>query len=172
MSILCLGMLLGLPHLQMAGWGGGIYSLPPTIVAVGQKQQLSVDGRTGQSGAHRTSTIHCLVPWPRQLTIRVCSSRSLDLTVARLSSAHQTVWCYSRRAPRCGPLCTDCQVPHRTVSCTPNKLMFTVWCATSALADCPLHGFLYCFLGLLLFLSLVLLSSFYVLFWGVASSVS
>jgi hypothetical protein len=36
MSILCLGMLLGLPHLEMVGWG--IYSLPPTIVVVGQKQ--------------------------------------------------------------------------------------------------------------------------------------
>jgi hypothetical protein len=36
---------------------GGIYSLPPTIIVVGQKQQLFVDGRTGQPGAHRTCTV-------------------------------------------------------------------------------------------------------------------
>jgi hypothetical protein len=34
MSTICLDMLLGLPHLEMAGWGG-IYSHQP-IVAVGE----------------------------------------------------------------------------------------------------------------------------------------
>jgi hypothetical protein len=45
-------MLLGLPHPQTAS---------PTIIVVGQKQQLSIDGRTGQSGAHRANTVHCPV---------------------------------------------------------------------------------------------------------------
>jgi hypothetical protein len=44
MSTICLGMLLGLPHLQMAGWG--VFIASPTILAVGQKQQLFVDART------------------------------------------------------------------------------------------------------------------------------
>jgi hypothetical protein len=33
MSIACVGMLLGLPHLQMAGWRG--INSPPTIIVVG-----------------------------------------------------------------------------------------------------------------------------------------
>jgi hypothetical protein len=57
MSIICLGVLLGLPQLQMDGWG--IYSLPPPIIAIGQKVVVSIDRRTGQSGAHRTCTVHC-----------------------------------------------------------------------------------------------------------------
>jgi hypothetical protein len=47
MSTICLGMFLGLSHIEMAGWG---YLQPsPTIIAIGQKQQLSVDIRTGQA---------------------------------------------------------------------------------------------------------------------------
>jgi hypothetical protein len=56
MSITCVGILLGLPHLQMASWKG-INSLP-SIIVVGQKVVVSAVGRTGQSGAHWT----CLVP--------------------------------------------------------------------------------------------------------------
>jgi hypothetical protein len=67
MSTICLGMLLGLPHLQMVGlWG--IYNLP-TLTSVGQKANCSVVVRTGQSGA-----------LPRQPTAEVCSSRPLDPT--------------------------------------------------------------------------------------------
>jgi hypothetical protein len=65
----------------------GVFIASPTIVDVGQKQQLSVNERTGQSGAHRTSTVHCPVPWPRQPAVGVCSSRLLDPTVT------QTVRC-------------------------------------------------------------------------------
>jgi hypothetical protein len=60
MSIACIGMMLGLPHLQMVGWRG--INGPPSIIAIGQKVDCSVVGRTGQSGAHQT----CLVPRPRQ----------------------------------------------------------------------------------------------------------
>jgi hypothetical protein len=83
MSTICFGMLLGLPHLEMVGWE--VFIASPTIIVVGQKQQLSIDGRTRQSGAQQTCTIHCPVPWPRQPTVGVCSSRLLDPTIARLS---------------------------------------------------------------------------------------
>jgi hypothetical protein len=99
---------------------------------------------------------------PRQPTDGVCSSQRLDPTIT------QTIWCYNPRAPGYGTLCTDCHASHRTVWCTPNKLLFTVRCATSAPANYPLHGFLRCFFGLLLFLSLgflqFLMSSFEVLY--------
>jgi hypothetical protein len=120
--------------------------------------------------AHRivrcTLDKHCLLSGalPRQPTVGVYSSRPLDLNVARLSGAHQTVRCYSPRAPSCRPLCADFLVSHWTVRCTPGRLLFTVRCTTSALANCPLHGFLRCFLGFLLFLSLGLLCFFYVFF--------
>jgi hypothetical protein len=143
---------------------GGVFIAFPTIITVGQKQQLSIDRRTGQSGAHRTCTVHCPMPWPRQLTVGVCSSRSLDPTVTRLSGAHWTVRCYSPRAHGCRPLCVDCSLSHRTVRCTMDRLLFTVRCITSALPDCPLYGFLRCFFGLVLILSLGLLCIFYVFF--------
>ena len=41
MSTICLGMLLGLPHLRMAGWG--VFIAPNTIVAVGEKLLLLYD---------------------------------------------------------------------------------------------------------------------------------
>ena len=36
------GMLLGLPHLEMADWG--VFIASPTIIDVGQKQQLLSTG--------------------------------------------------------------------------------------------------------------------------------
>jgi hypothetical protein len=51
-------MLLGTLHIQMAGWRG-INSLP-----------LNYSRWTEQSGAHQT----CSMPWPRELTVEVCSS--------------------------------------------------------------------------------------------------
>jgi hypothetical protein len=104
MSILCLGMLLGLPHLQMVD--GGIYS-PHTssrwtesnnFLSMGTPDILVCTG-------HTLFTVRCL---PRQPIIGVCSSRPLDPTVA------QTVRCtpYSlvlqTKSARCGPLCADC----------------------------------------------------------------
>jgi hypothetical protein len=38
MSTICLGMLLGLPHLEMAGWG--VFIAPNTNRAVGEKLLL------------------------------------------------------------------------------------------------------------------------------------
>jgi hypothetical protein len=88
MSTVCLGTLLGLPHLQMTGWRGILTS--PTIIVVGQKTDCCVVGHTGQSGVYRTWPM----PWPRQQIIEVRSSRPLDLTIDGLSGAqgaHRTV---------------------------------------------------------------------------------
>jgi hypothetical protein len=100
MSTICLGMLLGLPHSEMAGWG--YLQTPPTIITIGQKQQLSVDGRTGQSGAHRTSTVHCPVPYHVSRPLGSVAIGRWIRQLPRLSDAHRTVWCYSPRAPIVG----------------------------------------------------------------------
>jgi hypothetical protein len=133
-------MFLGHPHLEMAGCG--VFIASPTIIVVGQKQQLSVDGRIGQSGAHRIRTVHCPVPCHVSRSLRSVAIDHWIRPLSRLSDAHRTVWCYNLRAP---------VVVHSTQTawCTPDMLLFTVWCATSALDDCPLHGFLRNFLGLL-----------------------
>jgi hypothetical protein len=55
------------------GWLGVFIAFPSNI-DVGQKVVVSVDGRTGQSGAHRTCIVHWPVPWPHQPTVGVCSS--------------------------------------------------------------------------------------------------
>ena len=44
MSTICLGMSLGLPHLEMAGWG--VFIAPNTNRAVGEKLLLSASHRT------------------------------------------------------------------------------------------------------------------------------
>jgi hypothetical protein len=58
MSTICLGMLLGLPHLGMAGWG--VFIAPNTKLAVGEKRVLL--RHTGQSGGAPDSalfTVRC-----------------------------------------------------------------------------------------------------------------
>jgi hypothetical protein len=47
---------------------------------------ISVVGRTGQFGAHRT----CPVPWPRQSTVEGYHSRPLE---DPLPTIGQTIWC-------------------------------------------------------------------------------
>jgi hypothetical protein len=54
MSIVCLGMSLGLPHLKMVGWG--VFIAPNTRVAVGGKLLLSVV-TPDNPVVHRTA--HC-----------------------------------------------------------------------------------------------------------------
>jgi hypothetical protein len=124
----------------MLGWA--VFIVFPSIIV---EAVVSIDGRTGQSGAHWTCIVQCPMPWPHQPTIGVYSSRPFDPTIARLAGAHQTVRCYNLRVPSCRPLYIDCPVSDQTVQCTPNMLLFTVRCATSALADCPLNWFLPCF---------------------------
>jgi hypothetical protein len=55
MSTICLGMSLGLPHLEMSGWG--VFIAPNTNRAIGEKLMLSAAHRTvrwctGQCTAH------------------------------------------------------------------------------------------------------------------------
>jgi hypothetical protein len=49
MSTICLGMFLGLPHLEMVDWRC-IYRLP-SIISIGQKANYYAVGRTGLSYA-------------------------------------------------------------------------------------------------------------------------
>jgi hypothetical protein len=132
---------------------GGVFIASPTILAIGQKSCCFC------LRAHQTVRCPSHVSQP----LRSVTVDRWIRPLPRLSCAHRIVRCYNPRVPSCGPLCADCSVHTRQV-------LFIVRCTTKALADCPLHGFLLCFLGLLLFLSLGLLHIFYVFFWGVASS--
>jgi hypothetical protein len=84
--------------------------IAPTIIVVGQKKHLSVNGCTGQSGAHRTCTVHYLVPWPRQPTV---GSAVVDRWIDRC----QTVWCtpdnlvLQPESSCCGSLYADYRCP-------------------------------------------------------------
>jgi hypothetical protein len=111
MSTKCLGIFLGLPHLQMAGWG---YLLPPaTIIAVEQKAAafyrrahrlpatIIAVGQKATSfcrRAHRTVRCtpdkHCSLSGalPHHLIVGVYSSRPLDPTVTQTVS-HRTGYC-------------------------------------------------------------------------------
>jgi hypothetical protein len=58
MSTICLGMLLGLPHLGMAGWS--VFIAPNTKLVVGEKRVLL--RHTGQSSGAPDSalfTVRC-----------------------------------------------------------------------------------------------------------------
>jgi hypothetical protein len=55
MSTICLDMLLGLPHLEMAGWGG-IYSHQPSCSCWGR---MLVMGAPDSLVRHRTGTVDC-----------------------------------------------------------------------------------------------------------------
>jgi hypothetical protein len=140
MTITCVGMLLGLPHLEMADWRS-INSLP-SIIAVGPKASCFYHW------VHQT--VRCPDHICRPLRVAAVDRWMICCRpLARQSGAHRTIRCYSSREFVAGTLYTDCSVHTRHVQC-----------ATRALADCPLLGFLHYFLGLLLVLSLGLLRIF------------
>jgi hypothetical protein len=89
MSTICLGMSLGLPHLEMAGWG--VFIAPNTNIAIGGKLLLSVVHRTVRWG-HRT--VRCPCP------VRLAVSLSEQVTVGAQTFSHQTVRT-SHRTVRC-----------------------------------------------------------------------
>jgi hypothetical protein len=111
--------------------GSHILKWPVGVVFIGPnppyshwtKHQLFVDRHTGQSSAchvswwlrsvavNRWVRPLPMVPWPRQPTVEVCGSRSLDLTVTRLPGAHRTIRCHSPRAPVVG-------LSAQTIRCT------------------------------------------------------
>jgi hypothetical protein len=75
MSRICLGMFLGLPYLKMAGWD--------VFIAFPLNYSRWTESCCFCRRAHRTCTVHCLVPWPRQPTVGDCSSRPLNPTVTQ-----------------------------------------------------------------------------------------
>jgi hypothetical protein len=82
---ICLGMLLGLPHLQMAGWG--VFIAPNTILAVGEKLQFSAAHRTVR-WCTRQRTVAC--------PVRLAVALSEQVTVGAAGFPHRTVWCSHR----------------------------------------------------------------------------
>jgi hypothetical protein len=154
-------------------WNGrlGVFIASPTLLAVGQKATAFC--RRAQRTVRCTPDKHYSLSGalPRQPTIEVCSSRPLDPTVTQTVRCTPDSLVLQPESPF-GPLCVDCLGVPSDSSVHTGQVLFNVRCTTGALPACPLHGFLRWFFGLLLFLSLGLLSSFYVFFWGVASSVS
>jgi hypothetical protein len=123
------------------GWLG-VFIASPTLLAVGQKAAAFC--RRAHQTVQRARDIHCSVFGACHVS-RPLGSVAVDRWIrplAILSSAHWTVRCYSPRAPVVDIYAQTVRVSHRTVRCTPDMVLFTVRCATKALADCPLHGFL------------------------------
>jgi hypothetical protein len=87
MCTICLGMLLGLPHLEMAGWG--VFIAPNTKVAVGGKLLLSTV-TPDSPVVHRTiqwCTGQRTVPCP----VRLAVGMSEQVTVGAQTFSHRTV---------------------------------------------------------------------------------
>jgi hypothetical protein len=80
MSTICLGMSLGLPHLEMAGWG--VFIAPNTNIAVGEKLLLSVAHRT-----IRWCTGQRTVAYPMRLVVAL----SEQVTVGAAGFPHRTI---------------------------------------------------------------------------------
>jgi hypothetical protein len=118
MSILCLGMLLGLPHLQMIGWV--VFIASPTLLAIGQKASAFC------RRAHRTvrCTPDSLVPCH---VSRPLGSVAVDRWIRPLPRQ------FGATAQADSPMHTGqgtvhCPMHHQYAGCT--------------LADYPLHEFL------------------------------
>jgi hypothetical protein len=120
-------------------WNGrlGVFIGSPTLLAVGHKAAAFY------RWAHRTvqcaPNIHCSLSGACHVS-QPLGSVAVDRWIRplpRLSGAHRTVQCYSPRAPGVGLSAQTVRVSHRTVRCTPDMALFTVWCTTCALADCP-----------------------------------
>jgi hypothetical protein len=95
MSTICLGMSLGLPHLEMAGWG--VFIAPNTNRAVEEKLLLSA--------AHRTVR-WCTGQRTVACPVRLAVALSEQVTVGavgfphrRVQSSHRTVRWSSLRVP-------------------------------------------------------------------------
>jgi hypothetical protein len=145
MSIACVGMLLRLPHLQMAGWRG-INILPLNYSRWIEKLLLLPLG-TPDSPVH---TGHVWCPGHVSRPLRSIAVNRWEPTVGQtIRCTPDSLVLQRLRVLGCGPLCTDSLVHTEHVRC-----------ATRALADCPLLGFLQYFFGLLLVSSLGLLHIF------------
>jgi hypothetical protein len=127
--------------------------------------------RTGQSGAHRTSTVHCPVPCHASRPLGSVAVDRWIRPLPRLSGAHRIARCYNPRAPVVGLSAQTARCPtrqsgaHRTGYCLVSGAPPVRW-LTAHFMDFFVVSF-----GLLFLLSLGLLHIIYVFFWGVASSV-
>jgi hypothetical protein len=100
MSTICLGMLLGLPHLRMAGWG--VFIAPNTIVAVGEKLLLSAAHRT-----IRWCTGQRTVAFPVRLAVALLGTLLEQVTVGAVGFPHRTVRCATGQS---GGLLSGCHL--------------------------------------------------------------
>jgi hypothetical protein len=119
MSILCLGMLLWLPHLQMAGWG--LFIASTTLLAIGQKATAFY--RWAHQTVRCAPDIHCSLSGACHVS-RPLESVAVDRWIQplpRLSGAHRIVRCYSPRAPVVGLSAQIVRMSHQTVQCTPDS---------------------------------------------------
>jgi hypothetical protein len=95
MSTICLGMSLGLPHLEMAGWG--VFIAPNTNRAVREKLLLSA--------AHRTvwwCTGQRIVACPVRLAVALLEQVTVGAAGfphRTVRSSHRTVWWSSLQVP-------------------------------------------------------------------------
>jgi hypothetical protein len=127
MSTICLGMLLELPHIQMPGWLG-IYNLPHNSSRWTESWLLC---------RRADRTVRCTTDMYGALATSADLSQTVQCTPDSLVQQ-------PREPLVAGFLC-------RLLGASPDSLvhigqvLFTVQCATRALADCPLHGFLHCF---------------------------
>jgi hypothetical protein len=131
LSTICLGMSLGLPHLEMAGWG--VFIAPNTNRAVGEKLLLSA--------AHRTVR-WCIEQRTVACPVRLAVALSEQVTVGAAGFPHRTVrssqrivrWSCLRvplgtsrwaAVPRCtgqsGVWAPDSPVCHQTVRCSTHR---------------------------------------------------
>jgi hypothetical protein len=79
MSTICLDMLLGLPHLEMVGWGG-IYSHQPSCSRWGR---LLAMGAPDSPVRHRKGTVPCPVPHHVSQLLGLGAGRPLEAFSSR-----------------------------------------------------------------------------------------
>jgi hypothetical protein len=89
-------MLLGLPHIEVAGWGG-IYSHQPNCSRLGR---LLAMGAPDSPVRHRTVSG---AP-PRHLVVRAWSWSTIEGFVLMW---HQTIWCHTRQSGAPLTCCSD-----------------------------------------------------------------
>jgi hypothetical protein len=95
MSIKCVGMLLGLPHLQMVGWRD--INILPLNYSRWTKRWLFLSSGAPDSSVH-IGHVRCLGHVSRPLRATTVDRWKIRCQpLARLFGAHQTVRCYSTR---------------------------------------------------------------------------
>jgi hypothetical protein len=140
MSIIYLGMLLGLPHLEMPGWG--------VFIASPHNCSRWTETTSFCRRAHRT--VRCLPNMHCSLSGALTTSADRwGLQQSIVGSDHcQTIW-GTPDSPVLQPKGACLRAPLYRLPCVPpdspvhtRHVLFTFRCTTSAPADCPLHVFL------------------------------